>query len=254
MYLVQRNDSDNNSWETEDMIESDEVLSAYRQKVLEESGYSIDEQNNVTEQNRLEQENTRQRASRASKTRAVIAMKHTDFIDEDISENSQRGTKRKSVIAPRSTKKPGSKRMTKAEQLLETQREERLERKQQRSMLNVDTIARGVDHFNCADCCLQCGANAYREALEKNDMAALKRALNSKELPHHSSEDKPNGLGFIEYAIVLQREEFADELLKSFKEKVNEVLPAIPQKYTVYDGGNTGRNNRVGEYNRRNFR
>lgn len=254
MYLVERNRSDENNWETEDMIESVDVLSTYQQKVLEESGYSIDEQNNVTEQNHLEKENCRQKVSRASKTRAVIAMKKTDFIDEDISENSKRGTKRKSVITSRSTKKSANKRMTKAEQLLEAQRDERLERKQQRASLDLGSIVCGMDHINSADCCLQCGANAYRVALEKNDMVALKHALKSKDLPHFSSEDKPNGLGFIEYAIVLQREKFADELLKSFKDRTNETLPTIPQKYKVYDGGNTGRNNRIGEYSRRNFR
>lgn len=258
MYLVERDvPNRDDTWETEDMIESLEVLSAYQQKVLEETGYPInEEQSNVPEQAQQEEVNLRQRTPRASKTRAVIALKHTDFIDvDDVYENSTRGTKRKSIKESGDTKKPANKRKTKADRLLETQLEERLERKRSREQLNLDVIACSMDHLNDSDCCLQCGANTYRKALEKNDIRGLNSALKNKNIPDSTFEDKPNGLGFIEYAIILQRPKFADTLEAFNKNnKKGSSSVQVPAKYIVYNGGNTGRNNRVGEYHRRAFR
>jgi len=268
VYLVERDEPNNDTWETEDMIESLDVLSAYQQKVFEETGYPINDQSNGSEQPQQEEDNSRQRPSRTSKTRAVIALKHSDFIDVDededkeVDENITRGTKRKSIKESGGTRKAGIKRKTKAEVLLETQLEERLERKRSREKLNSEAIICSMDHFDYSNCCLQCGANTARRALEKNDLNALDKAFKNEALTHYSGEDKPNGLAFIEYSIVLQRPEFADAI-EQYDKDYNKKYdghpervqpPSIPEKYTVYNGGNTGRNNRVGEYHRRSFR
>jgi hypothetical protein len=272
MYLVQRDGPSEDVWETEDMIESLDILSGYQKKVLEESGYSINEEPRGSENHVHQQQNDeideeegtpRKRPSRASKARAVIALKRPDFAEEDDrSESSNGSTKRKSIKRNSSTNKRankgtaggGSGRKTKAQILLDNQLEERLERQKLRKNLNPDEIICQLDHLKGKECCLQCGVNTYREALERNDMNGLKNALDGRDLPHYIHEDKPNGLGFIEYAVVLQREKFADVIEEYNKNPSDCPLPSIPDKYKVYSGGNTGRNHNKGEYFRRSFR
>lgn len=250
MYLVERDGPNEDIWETEDMIESLNVLTEYQQKIQAESGYSIT----------TEDQQGHQRSSRASKTRAVIALKQPDYAQDADGDDNQSGVAtHKSTKKYNSTRKPFNNkstrgRKTKAQALLDNQLEERLDRKKMRINLDPEEIICNLDHLDGKNCCLQCGVNTYREALERNDLNGLRAALNDKGIPHHSSEDKPNGLDFIQYAIVLQREEFADVLEKHYKTANMADYPELPSKYTKYDGGNTGRNSRIGEYHSRSFR
>lgn len=274
MYLVQRDGPSDDVWETEDMIESSEVLSNFQQKVYQESGYSINQttigSGNHEQQDQVvggedEGESSRKRPSRVSKARAVIALKRSEVVeeddDDDHSEDSNGRTRSKSIKTNGGTKQrankratSGSGRKTKAQVLLDQQHEERLERQKLREHLNPDEIVCQLDHLSGKNCCLQCGVNTYREALERNDLDGLKDALEGRDLPHYKHEDKPNGLGFIEYAVVLQREQFADVLEEYNKKPSDRPLPSIPSKYKVYAGGDTGRNHNGGEYFRRRFR
>lgn len=252
MYLVERDETGLKAWETENMIESLDILTKYQQKVQTESGYSINE--NSEEQPR---DSEHSRPSRASKTRAVIALKQPDYIEDGyVSDDNE--INRKSVRKNSGTKKPANKksggRKTKAETLADIQRAERLDRQRLRSELNPEEITQGVNHFYGKNCCLQCAANTYRDKLESNDLNGLETALKDKDIPTYSYEDTPNGLNFIQYAVVLQREKFAETLEEHNRTANMSLYPVVPSKYTVYDGGNTGRNRGLGEYRNRQFR
>lgn len=245
MYLVQRDGPNDDAWEHENMIENSEILAEYQQMVLNESGYSII----------IGDQQGQQRHPRSSKTRAVIALKQSEFGDmnEDDNETSRIGNRARRISNKTSATKISIKK-TKAQLFLDNQVAERLGRMNMRSTLNVEEI---MEHSNCLsrkECCLKCGANVYREALENDDLNRLKTALNDNSITSHSYEDKVNGLDFNQYAILLKKPDFIKVVKDHYKESSSTNYPEVPKKYTKYDGGNTGRNVRMGLYNNRNFR
>lgn len=248
MYLVERDGPSSDAWETEDMIESLDVLSDYQQKVQNESGYSIDAGSIQQPEG-----SDHSRPSRLSKTRAVMALKQHDCVlDDYLSDDSDISQKPVTTNnAPKKSANQKQGRKTKAEALADIQHADRLKRQKERLELNPDEIIDNMTHFYGKECCLKCAANTYRDALESNDMKLLETALNDKEIPSPDLEDKPNGLSFVQYAIVLQREVFAEVVEKHDK---TDKSSDYPIQFLTYNGGSTGRNHGLGTYHNRSFR
>lgn len=251
MYLVERDGSDEDTWETEDMIGSSGIIAEYRQMVQTESGYSIT----------IDNQQGQKRFSRASKTRAVMALKQPEYANEYNSDEDNQPSGRTvhklskgSNNRRKSTKKFLGARKTKAQILLDDQHEERLGRMETRSRMDPESIIGEVESSGGKNCCFQCGANAYREALEAHSLDQLKGALEDKTIPTHHHEDKPNGLDFTQYAVLLERGKFAETLENYYGNSNSTDFPEVPIKYTNYSGGGTGRNSRIGEYGNRSFK
>lgn len=276
--MVRREGYANDIWLTESGIENVDVVISYQQKVLAESGYSITESDNngvnsevlgldVSENQQQQQQEVsdlrNKRPSRISKTRAVMALKQPEFMEEE-DEDKSRGKKRKSAAnkdgshavasdGKRRSNGSGTGRKTKAQVLLEKQLEDRLERKRERQSKNDEAIIRSMDHAERKDCCLKCASDLYRHLLEKGDLEGFKKCFQDvRNIPNHDQEDAPNGLHLIPYAIVLEKFDFA-EFATKFVHDPNVVRPVVPTKYVTYDDG-TGHNRGAGAYGNRAFR
>lgn len=276
--MVRREGYANDIWLTENGIENVDVVKNYQQKVLNESGYSITESDNngtnsevlgldVSENQQQHQQEvsdlSNKRPSRISKTRAVMALKQPEFMDEG-DEDRSRGKKRKSAAnkdgshaGASSGKKRsngnGTGRKTKVQVLLEKQLEDRLERKNERENKDDEAIIRSMDNTERKDCCLKCASNLYRHLLEKGDLEEFKKCFQDvRNIPNHDQEDAPNGLHLIPYAIVLEKFDFA-EFATKFVLDPNTVRPAVPTKYVTYED-DTGHNRGFGAYGNRAFR
>ncbi|CEP17999.1 hypothetical protein [Parasitella parasitica] len=272
MYLVIREGYTYDTWVTENAIENLDVVAAYKEKVLADSGYSIVESENATviesdpaDNQQPETDSRNKRLSRTSKTRAVMALRQPEPMDEDV-QQEVRGKKRRSAAdngtsttiasingEKRRSQSKGTGRKTKAEVLMEKQLQDRLERKADREAKDGDAIIRSMDHIEGKDCCLKCASSTYRRLLEKGDLEGFKKCFEDvRNIPSHSQEDAPNGLHLIPYAIVLEKFDFA-EFATKFKPDTNVSRPEVPTKYVVYDD-NTGHNRGGRSFGNRNFR
>lgn len=267
MYLVHREGIENAVWETEDSIENTEILSSYQQKVQADAGYMFDNQSPIVALDQQDNDDpmtgNKKRPARLSKARAVMALKQQaanfevdDGVDDD-DKGNRRETKRRAIRFDRDTGAPVTKRTgkkTKAQVLLETQAQDRLERKQQREHLDGEALICSLDHFQSKDCCLMCASNTYRELLENGDLGGFKANFNDREnIPRYTEEDKPNGLDLVSYAIVLEKFEFAEYAQKDAKETVAIKRALVPDKYKLYDD-HTGHNRGLGAYSNRAFK
>ncbi|KAG0800420.1 hypothetical protein G6F22_002250 [Rhizopus arrhizus] len=245
VYLVQREGDQEALWENEASIEALDVLSAYQEKVHQQSGYSF-----------------QSRSLRASKARALMALKSADYVeiltynDED---DHRSGTKRKTSSNDGGTgvKKGKSigNRKTKAAVNLEAQMEERKVRRALREGISITEIMKQIESVDKKECCLMCAAGYYKECLEKDDLKEFVAAFdNTEHMPAPLNHDKYE-LGILSYSIVLGKEEFT----KTIKEKMEEFhsksvkRPEIPVRYIQY-GAYTGRNYGRGAYGRMAFR
>lgn len=251
--MVNVEGTSNTLWVTDAGVENIDVLTTYKRQIESESGYSVDQPVDLTE------ETSSKRPSRFSKTRALVAMKHPVNLDASDDEE-YRGTKRKSNKVEGSTRKASNKlpsggkvRKSKAQLLLEAQQQERLERQRARSNVNADAIISNMKHTHGKDCCLMCAASDYRKYLEKGDLKGFKALFNDwKNIPSYTEENKENGLSLIGYAIILEKFQFAEFAVKFDSGNNNrKIRPSIPEKYKNY-GDNTGFN--AGYYGRQAFR
>jgi hypothetical protein len=243
--LVQREGDQEALWENEASIEALDVLSAYQEKVHQQSGYSF-----------------QSRSLRASKARALMALKSADYVeiltynDED---DHRSGTKRKTSSNDGGTgvKKGKSigNRKTKAAVTLEAQMEERKVRRALREGISITEIMKQIESVDKKECCLMCAAGYYKECLEKDDLKGFVAAFdNTEHMPAPPNHDQYE-LGILSYSIVLGKEEFT----KTIKEKMEEFdsksvkRPEIPVRYIQY-GAYTGRNYGRGAYGQMAFR
>lgn len=248
-------------------------MKQYQQRVQAESGYSIvDEPDNIgdnSESMDLDQvsENQQQvtnlryrRPPRISKTRAFMALKQPELLDDqdganESSDNSVR-KRSKSIVNRESKKRQATNntgRKTKAQILLDKQLQDRLNRKRDRQNKDGEAIIQSMDHTQRKDCCLQCASNTYRILLEKGDLEGFKNCFKDvHHIPSHDQEDTPNGLHLIPYAIILKKFDFAEYATK-FKPDPSISRPMVPSRYVTYDG-HTGHNRKVGFYGNRHFK
>lgn len=251
--MVQREGNIDVRWETEESIESLDILSAYQERVLQESGYNIRESNRVG-------------LSRISKVRAVMALKRPEYVqaigdsdDEDPVDNKKSGVKRrKSSTDGRISAKKGKSgggRMSKAALRSTAQAQERVARKAQRESMDVDEIMKSVHSIHRKDCCLACAAGCFKEYLEHDDLNAFEAAFDDTEHIPQPDADKSYGMNIFKYSIATGKEEFT-RLIKQKQEdtKLNSAIrPTIPTKYTSHSVS-TGNNYGKGAYGRMSYR
>ncbi|KAG0181661.1 hypothetical protein DFQ29_007537 [Apophysomyces sp. BC1021] len=228
LYLVRLAGSNQPVWVTERAINPPELLVAFHQRVQADSGYSINPADPI--------ETPGSRPSRMSKTRAAFRLKEIREEVEEPGEIVQKiSPKRKSESdLPQRVATPRKKRTRREEERIRAVTAARQERKIERAGMTVQEIPPTEDP---SDCCLRCSIRLYREAVENNDVDALKKVVAAKEtIPHWDSEDREIfGDTLYKTAVLKGNMELVDILMKDVKSD----RLGVPSRYMDYHS-NTG--------------
>ncbi|KAI8333682.1 ankyrin repeat-containing domain protein [Chlamydoabsidia padenii] len=263
LYLVQRGELEQHedTWETEDMIESLDILTTFNERVFTSTGYSTNGTNNISEAststtgefNAIDStvnkvDVTTRRPGRTSKTRAMLRLMEpttttteasTWILDSDDSDSEPRYMKKRKRSGASTNKKKTTSLTARGKALIKLQLDLIKQRKNDRALWLDTHPWQDHDHSSVEtiSCCLRCSIKAYRQAIINNDLPQLKTLLEqTKTYPSWTLEDR----GVLEDNVLKLALSLGNstvvELLKEDK-KVKRIQ--LSKSITTY-GSNTG--------------